>query len=116
MIEDKQLALIETLINNGETFVLNLTAAWCSDCTDQGENLPLLCDALAMPCYSMVVQQEKNIYLSAQHQAFTEQLGGHGFPRTILVVKGKVVDADNVEVISASQLTALAEQFKRQLA
>jgi len=119
MIETKNLKQIQAIIANGETCVVNLTANWCSDCTDQAENLSIFSEVLATqktPCYTLAVQDEKNIYLSEEHQEFTEQLGGHGFPRTVLVISGQVVDADNVEVISQPQLTVLADKFVSQLA
>jgi thiol:disulfide interchange protein len=119
MIETKTLKQIQAIIANGETCVVNLTADWCSDCTDQAENLARFGENLAtkqISSYTLVVQEQKNTYLSEEHQTFTEQLGGHGFPRTVLVVNGQVVDADNVEVISEQQLTALTQQFFAQLA
>ncbi|GLS90511.1 hypothetical protein GCM10007916_15780 [Psychromonas marina] len=118
MIEIKTLAQIKTIIANGETCVINLTANWCSDCTDQAENLNVFSEVLAKqktPCYTIAVQDEKNIYLSAEHQVFTELFGGHGFPRTVLMVNGKNVDADNVEIISSIQLNELAQKFIAQL-
>ena len=118
MTETKTLKQIQNSIESAETCVINLIAAWCSDCTDQSENLAMFAQILAthkVHCYSSVVQQEKNIYLSADHQSFTESVGGHGFPRTILIIKGKIVDADNVEIISSEQLTELANKFIQQL-
>lgn len=118
MIETKTLQQLQTSINNGETCIVNLTASWCPDCTDQAQNLALFAEAFAeknVPCYTLAVQVEKRVYLSDDHQSFTESLGGHGFPRTVLVIAGKVVDADNVEVISKEQLSELAEKFLVQL-
>jgi len=118
MIENKTLEQIQQIIASGETCVLNLTASWCSDCTDQAHNLEAFShnlNAKQVTCYTFAVQQERNVYLSEAHQVFTEFLGGHGFPRTVLVTKGKVVDAENVEIISAQQLTALSEKFIKQL-
>jgi len=118
MIETKTLKQIQTIIANGETCVVNLTAEWCSDCTEQAENLTRFGENLAtkqITCYTLAVQEKKNIYLSDEHKKFTEQLGGHGFPRTVLAVSGQVVDADNVEIISQQQLTVLAQQFVDQL-
>lgn len=114
MIEKKTLEQIEKSITNAETCVVNLTAAWCSDCIDQAENFALFSERLSskkVSCYTVVMQQTKNVYLSDSHQSFTELVGGHGFPRTLLVIKGNVVDTDNVEVISESQLNGLAEKF-----
>lgn len=118
MIETKTLQQLQACINEGETCVINLTASWCPDCTEQAENLAVFADAFAekqVPCYTSAVQVEKRVYLSNEHQAFTDSLGGHGFPRTILVINGEVVDADNVEVISAPQLAELAKKFLEQL-
>lgn len=118
MIETKTLQQLQASIANAQTCVINLTAAWCSDCTKQAENLAEFSELFAsknVPCYTAAVQEEKNVYLSEQHQAFTESVGGHGFPRTVLVINGKVVDADNVEVITAEQLVALADKFLAQL-
>lgn len=118
MIENKTIEQVQSSLAEDETCVLNLTAAWCSDCTDQAKNLKKMSEKLALkhvPIYTVTVQQEKNVYLSAAHESFTESLGGHGFPRTVLVLKGKVVDANNVEVISPEQLAVLSEQFIKQL-
>jgi len=118
MVETKTLQQIQMSLANGETCVINLTATWCPDCTEQAVHLDAFSDKLAsqqVPCYNAVMQIEKRIYLSDLHASFTESMGGHGFPRTILVINGNVVDADNVEVISAVQLAALSAQFMKQL-
>lgn len=118
MIESKSLEQVKMSIAALDTCVINLTAAWCSDCTDQSKNLDAFSEVLAtknVPSYTLAVQTEKNVYISTEHQRFTESLGGHGFPRTVLVINGKVVDADNVEVISLEQLKALSQQFLQQL-
>lgn len=118
MIINSTLENLKNSLTAQETLVINLTAKWCSDCTDQVKNLRSFSDALEqkqIDCYSLSVQTEKNIYLSLEHQAFTELLGGHGFPRTVLVIKGQIVDADNVEVISKDELKALSKVFLAQL-
>jgi thiol:disulfide interchange protein len=118
MIKSRTLAELNNSITALETFVINLTADWCSDCTDQARNLTLFSDVLEqkqIDCYTLEVQAERNIYLSVDHQRFTELLGGHGFPRTVLVIKGEVIDADNVEVISKNQLNELSQVFLKQL-
>lgn len=118
MIETKTVQEVQASIANGETCIVNLTAAWCSDCTDQAKNLAVFSEALVtkqVPCYTLDVQVDKRIYLSEQHESFTESVGGHGFPRTVLVINGEIVDADNVEVISKVQLAELAEKFLQQL-
>ena len=118
MFKNKTLQQVQNSIINAESCVVNLTASWCSDCTEQSRHLHKFSEALAikqLAVYSLVMQTEKNIYLSSEHQSFTEALGGHGFPRTVLVINGKTVDADNVEIISAEQLTELANKFLLQL-
>lgn len=47
MIKTNTLEQIQNRIANGETCVVNLTANWCSDCTDQAKNLAPFCDALS---------------------------------------------------------------------
>jgi len=118
MIETKMVQQVQASIANGETCIVNLTATWCPDCTEQAENLAQFADAFAeksVPCYTLAVQVEKRVYLSDEHESFTESVGGHGFPRTVLVINGEIVDADNVEVISKEQLTELADKFVAQL-
>lgn len=118
MIKNSTLEEVKSNIESRENCIINLTATWCPDCTDQAKNLNNLSDALEekqVDCYTLTVQEVRNVYLSDDHQKFTELLGGHGFPRTVLVVKGKIVDADNVEVISKEQLNLLAERFLKQL-
>jgi len=118
MIDSKTVQQLQASINDGETCVINLTASWCPDCTDQAANLASFTQLFTdkkVPCYTLAVQEEKRVYLSEEHQALTESMGGHGFPRTVLVINGEIVDADNVEVISAAQLAELAEAFLAQL-
>ncbi|WP_413700950.1 redoxin domain-containing protein [Psychromonas sp. KJ10-10] len=118
MIISTSLEDIKKNLDTGETCVINLTAKWCSDCTDQAKNMTVFSDALQkqqIDCYTLSVQSEKNVYLSPEHQDFTELLGGHGFPRTVLVINGEIVDADNVEIISEAQLKALSKVFLAQL-
>jgi len=51
--------------------------------------------------------------LSDAHKELTQLLGGHGYPRTVLIQKGKIIDADNVEVISEEALDKLAAKFEQ---
>lgn len=118
MIVNKTLEQLQNAIATGDTCIINLTASWCSDCTEQSLNLAAFSELLAdkkVATYSVVMQEHKNVYLSAEHQRFTESLGGHGFPRTVLVIDGKSVDTDNVEIISDAQLTELANKFLKLL-
>jgi hypothetical protein len=57
------------------------------------------------------VQDQQRVYLSLAHQEVTEAFGGHGFPRTVLIRDGQVVDGDNVEVVTAEGLEKLAIVF-----
>lgn len=118
MIKNTSLEQLQTILKNGTNCVVNLTASWCSDCTDQAQNLEQFSTKLAekkIDVHSLAMQTDKNIYLSQAHQGFTESVGGHGFPRTVLILNGTVVDADNVEVISEAQLDQLADKFLQQL-
>lgn len=110
-------SLHETLqrIERKESFVLNITAAWCPDCTErQAPNLPafaVLLDSVGLMLVNLEVQKERRIFLSPEHQDFVDTLGGHGFPRTVLFVQGEAVDSDNVEVVDKASLTELAQRF-----
>jgi len=118
MNKNINLEQVQKKINKGDSFVLNLTASWCSDCTEQSSNLSAFNETLAVKnitVYSLMVQEQKNIYLSSEHQYFTESVGGHGFPRTLLIINGEVVDADNVEIIAIEQLNKLAQKFLTQI-
>ncbi len=99
----------------GETFVLNVVAAWCPDCTErQRPRLPAFVKRLGaanIPFYQVTVQQEKMQFISPEHEALTYSFGGHGYPRTVLIVDGTVRSRDNVEVISREALDRLAENF-----
>jgi len=108
----------KALITSGNTCILNIVAAWCADCTEQSANFACFAKDFTQQgvfVYELNVQDEKNVFLSPLHKQLTERFGGHGFPRTILICEGKIVDADNVEVISAEQLFTLADKFKKQL-
>ena len=109
---------IQDLIKSKESCILNLVAAWCSDCTEQSNSFDFFASRFitqGIPVYELNVQDDKNIFLSPLHQQLTQQFGGHGFPRTILIQEGDIIDADNVEVISKEQLSELADKFKEQL-
>ncbi|ABM02957.1 periplasmic thioredoxin of cytochrome c-type biogenesis [Psychromonas ingrahamii 37] len=104
----------EQLLSGSDAFILNIVALWCSDCTAQAENLPAFAQLLSdqgMPVYQLNVQNIKDQYLSAQHKALTIKLGGRGYPRTVLMLGNKIVDSDNIEIISAEQLATLANKF-----
>ena len=105
-------------IQSNQSFVLNILASWCSDCTAQQINIQRFADSMAekqLEVLQLNVQIDKGGFIDSSHQMLTEQLGGHGFPRTILVLKGEIISSDNVEIISAQDLEILADTFKKQL-
>ena len=100
-------------IEQQDSFVLNIVASWCSDCTDQQNNISSLVDTLdvKLPVLQLTVQNEKGVFIDQQHQDLVDEMGGHGYPRTILVIAGKVLSTDNVEVIKQQDLINLANKF-----
>lgn len=100
-------------VEQEHSFVLNILASWCSDCTQQQENINSLVRTLdtELPVCQLVAQQTKGIFIDQQHQDLVDELGGHGYPRTVLVIAGKVLSTDNVEVISEQDLVNLANKF-----
>ena len=109
---------VEALIDSEATWILNIVTAWCGDCTKQAESINLFASHFiikGISVYEVNVQNERNQFISPELEALTESLGGRGYPRTVLIQNGKVVDADNVEVISEGQLSALSDKFQQQL-
>ena len=106
---------VQGLLANNGTAVINLVAAWCPDCYEsQATNLeslrgPLIEDGVMFA--NLLVQEQKNEYLSPLHQALTLGFGGHGFPRTVLILNGEPVSTDNVEVTESGALNQLASSF-----
>lgn len=119
MLRSLRLGEVQELIIRKQSFVLNVVANWCPDCTErQAPNLPLFAEQLevaGLDVINLVVQEEKRIYLSQEHDDFVSTLGGHGFPRTVLFMGGKVVDANNVEVVTEDELTQLRNKFCAQV-
>jgi thiol-disulfide isomerase/thioredoxin len=106
------------LLNSNESFIINIVTSWCSDCTAQAENLPLFAEQFAIKgvaVYQINVQDVKNQYISAEHEALTVKLGGRGYPRTVLILNNKIVDPDNIEIVSSEQLLTLANRFSLRL-
>ncbi|MCG6202554.1 peroxiredoxin family protein [Psychromonas antarctica] len=109
---------LQDLMEAKKTCILNIVAAWCTDCTEQAKNVHSFAHSFTekgISVFQINVQDEKNLFISPLHQQLTCLFGGHGFPRTILIKQGKIVDADNIEVISKKQLAQLADKFKKQL-
>ncbi len=98
----------------GDTFVLNVVTDWCPDCSmRQHPNLPGFVSRLAgagLLVFQLTVQQQRLVFLSDDHEKMVEDFGGHGYPRTILIVQGKEVESA-VEVMTSQDLTALADRF-----
>jgi thiol-disulfide isomerase/thioredoxin len=98
----------------GDTFVLNVVTDWCPDCSmRQHPNLPGFVSRLAgagLQVFQLTVQHQRLIFLSDDHEQMVENFGGHGYPRTILIVEGKEVESA-VEVITKQDLAALAGHF-----
>lgn len=110
---------IKNRIASKETFVLNITAQWCPDCTEkQIIHLAEFEKHLAsgkLDLINLMVQRDKRIFLSEEHENLVEALGGHGYPRTVLYVNGKAIDTANVEFITSTQLEELASRFLSKL-
>lgn len=105
---------LQARINNGETFVLNLVSSWCPDCTErQQPNFPPFIEKIekaGIVVYQCMVQEERLVFLSKSHEVLTNELGGHGYPRTTLILKGEVV-LSKVEVMDPLALAMLADEF-----
>lgn len=97
-----------------QTFVLNIVASWCSDCTAQQENIPYFKNKLIeknIDVFELIAQHHKDDFVDHSTMLLVEKMGGHGYPRTILFVNGEAVSCDNIEVINRAQLCELATQF-----
>jgi len=118
MIKYINAAQAQDLMRAENTCILNIVAAWCSDCTRQSKNVGSFTQGFTkknISVYQVNMQDDKNLFLSPLHQQLTALFGGHGFPRTVLIKKGKIADANNVEIISAEQLAELGDKFRKQL-
>ncbi len=98
----------------GNTFVLNVVTDWCPDCSiRQHPNLSAFVGRLAgvgVRVFQLTVQHQRLVFLSDDHEQLVESFGGHGYPRTILIVQGKEVESA-VEVMTEHDLAALADRF-----
>ncbi len=119
MIQELSPAAIRQRIQKKETFVLNVVTAWCPDCIErQAPQLPVLAKKLeegGLELYQCCVQIERQVFITEEHRLLTADLGGHGYPRTLLILDGELV-ASQVEVMDASALLRLAEEFLGRLA
>jgi thiol-disulfide isomerase/thioredoxin len=98
----------------GDTFVLNVVTDWCPDCTNrQHPHLPGFAEKMAqagVAVFQLTVQEQRLVFLSNTHEQMVEQFGGHGYPRTILIKKGKDEESA-VEVMTEQGLLKLADHF-----
>ncbi|NOQ42087.1 MAG: hypothetical protein GQ563_06260 [Desulfuromusa sp.] len=98
----------------GDTFVLNVVTDWCPDCSmRQHPNLPGFAGKMndaGVQVFQLTVQHQRLVFLSDDHEQMVERFGGHGYPRTILIVRGKEVESA-VEVMTGQDLAALADHF-----
>jgi hypothetical protein len=99
----------------GDTFVVNIVAAWCPDCTERQalhiDGFTEKLNSADIDVLQVNVQLQKGDFISDEHEQITHLFGGHGFPRTVLIKAGDVTDSDNVEVLTEETLTALASKF-----
>ncbi|AGF77632.1 hypothetical protein UWK_01060 [Desulfocapsa sulfexigens DSM 10523] len=118
MIRELSPAEVQEQMNQKETFVLNVIAAWCPDCmVRQQPHFPGFAQKMetaGIPVYQCCVQTEKLIFISDEHQSLTDAFGGHGYPRTVLIANGVMVDS-RVEVMDALALSMLADEFLQQV-
>jgi len=103
-------------IGRGKTFVLNIVTAWCPDCTErQGPHFSAFVDRMqaeGIPVYQITVQHERLIFLSEEHERLVLQFGGHGYPRTALVLNGETLpDYSRVEIMTPLELDILAGEY-----
>ena len=114
MIQELSPAEVRQRMKQNETFVLNVVAAWCPDCTErQQPNFPGFVqkmEAAGIPVYQCSVQTEKLVFLSEEHEALTDDFGGHGYPRTVLIINGRLADS-RVEVMNGLALAMLAGEY-----
>ena len=98
-----------------DTFVVNIVTEWCPDCTErQPPHIAAFTQKMHIHGVNVLqvnMQSQKGEFISVEHEKLTSQFGGPGYPRTVLIRHGKVVDQNNVEVISEDGLTALTKKF-----
>ena len=99
----------------GDTFVVNIVAAWCPDCTERQaphiDGFTQKMKSAEVDVLQINVQLQKGDFISPEHEQITNLFGGHGYPRTVLIKAGNVKDKDNVEVVTEDTLSALASKF-----
>lgn len=99
----------------GDTFVVNVVTAWCPDCTER-QKLHIGGFTQKMKSHGIDVLQInvkllRGDFIDTEHEKITTKFGGHGYPRTVLINHGGVVDKNNVEIITEGALSELARKF-----
>jgi thiol-disulfide isomerase/thioredoxin len=106
---------VDNYIQNKKTFVLNVVSSWCPDCTErQQPHFPAFAarlQAADISVYQITVQQERLVFLSKEHEKLVEMFGGHGYPRTVLVIQGVVQADSRVEVMTPFELDMMATEY-----
>ncbi len=118
MIQELSPAEVRERMEEKGAFVVNIVTAWCPDCTErQQPNFPEFVKKMAaggVVVYQCCVQDEKLVFISDEHDSLVNDFGGHGYPRTVLIRDGKVLDSRK-EVMDGLALSMLADDFFKQL-
>ncbi len=114
-INEVSVSDLQQRIINRENLVVNIIADWCPDCTEeQRPHLPAFVQrlqAIGLSFYNLKVQVHKGEFISSAHEKITESFGGHGYPRTVLIVAGEVRDNSAVEYLDGDALAELVKRF-----
>jgi thiol-disulfide isomerase/thioredoxin len=106
---------VAELIAQKQSFVLNIVASWCPDCTEaqfpHTETFRAVVNEAGIEFYNLVAQEVKGDFLSPLHEALVESAGGHGYPRTTLWINGVLRENDHIEVTELDDLIALGKHF-----
>lgn len=118
MLQEHNPGELRKRIVANETCVINIVCSWCPDCTERQQphfsGFVEKMEAAGIPVYQCTVQEEKLVFISPEHESLTNDFGGHGYPRTVLILNGKMVDS-RVEVMDALALGILAGEYITQV-
>jgi thiol:disulfide interchange protein len=113
-------AEVNRRIAAGDTFVVNVVAAWCPDCTERQKphigGFAQKMKSHGIDVLQVTVQLRRGDFISAEHEQMTTLFGGHGYPRTVLINHGDVADQNNVEILTEEMLSELAKKFLKIIA
>ncbi len=106
---------VTSRIEAGKTFVLNIVTEWCRDCTEhQRPYFPEFVRRLnvsGIEVLELNVQEEREGFISEANKEILSNFQERRYPRTVLVVDGKISDSENIEVIEPEELNSLASRF-----